>query len=247
MILLSVTKISLGTQPKDSLPIIHFQLTDATNGKPVSLAHVYTKNDKKGVITDMLGYFKIPLAENDTLIITALGYHTMRLPSWGQFSADSLYYPIRLTPRSYEISEVKITRFGSYQRFLREVASMEIEKNETEELQERLEDYIREHITRMELTNAPPPGGGITFGKDWLAKQQELIEEKQAEDKKWNLILRKFSAKTVNELTGLEGTEAIKFMEYCDFTERFLLLASDYEIRKRIVDKFEEYKEKKHK
>ncbi len=242
--MLSITNISLGSQPKDSIPIIHFQITDATNGKPVSLAHVYTRNDKKGVITDMLGYFKIPLTDNDTLTISALGYHNMHIPSWGQFSPDSLYYPIRLTPRSYEINEVRITRFGSYQRFLKEVASMEIKKSETEKLQEKLENYIRKNITRMKLTNTP--SGGITFGKDWFAKQQELIEEKQIEDKRWNLILRKFSAKTVNELTGLEGIEAIRFMEYCNFTEGFLLLSSDYEIRKRIVDKYEEYQEQKH-
>ena len=37
----------------------------------------------------------------------------------------------------------------------------------------------------------------------------------------------------------------IRFMEYCDFTEGFLLLASDYEVRKRILDKFEVYKKEK--
>jgi hypothetical protein len=60
-------------------------------------------------------------------------------------------------------------------------------------------------------------------------------------------MLKKFSARIVNDLTDLEGVEAIKFMDYCDFTESFLLLASDYEIRKRILDKFEDYKRTKSK
>ena len=231
-----------GEQPKDTIPKVHFQLVDATNGRPVSLGHVISTKKKKGIIADMQGFFSLPVERGDTIIISALGYHQMRVPSWGQFHPDSLYYPIRLTPRSYEIREVRITRFGSYQRFIREVASMDLPKSETEELQKRLEEYIRKHITNMELVNAPSPGGGIVFGKDWLAKQMEKVEERRIEDQKWDMIFRKFSVRTINELTGLEGVEAIRFMEFCDFTEGFLLLASDYEIQQRILDNYQEYK-----
>jgi hypothetical protein len=237
--------LGFSNNPNDTIPIIHFQIVDATNGKPVSLAHVISSEQKKGVIADMLGYFKMPITMGDTLIITALSYHQMRIPSWGQFSEDSLYYPIRLTPKSYEIREVRITRFGSYQRFIHDVARMDFPKSDTELLQEKLEEYFSKQITRMELMNSPSPGGGFAFGKDWISIQKEKIEERKAIEQKWDLILRKFSAGIVNDLTGLEGVEAIKLMEYCDFTEAFLLLASDYEIRKRILDKFEDYKNTK--
>ncbi|PKP34055.1 MAG: hypothetical protein CVT98_11095 [Bacteroidetes bacterium HGW-Bacteroidetes-15] len=234
---------AFGNIPKDTIPVIHFQLTDATNGKPVSLAHIINTGQKKGIIADMLGYFKMPVSIGDTLIISALNFHQMKIPSWGQFSSDSLYYPIRLTPRSYEIREVRITRFGSYQRFIREVTNMDLPKSEQELLQERLQEYFRNQITKLNLISAPSEGGGFVFGKDWLAIQKEKIEEKRAEELLWNLILRKFSAGIVNELTGLEGIEAIKFMEYCNFTEGYLLLSSDYEVRKSILDKFEAYKQ----
>lgn len=247
LILILIVGLAFGKQPKDSIPTIHFQLVDATNGKPVSLGHVINTGIRKGLVADMLGYFKMPMAVGDTLIITALSYHQMRIPSWGQFNADSLYYPIRLTPRSYEIREVRITRFGSYQRFIREVAKMEMPKSEVELLQERLEDYFRKQITQLDLKNLPSPVSGFTFGKDWFAKQQEKIEEKRVEEQKWDIMLGKFSAGIVKELTGLEGIEAIKFMEFCDFTEGFLLLASDYEVRKRILDKFEVYKKENQK
>lgn len=242
---LVIAGAAFGNQPKDTVPTIHFQLVDATNGRPVSLGHVINTGLRKGLVADMLGYFKMPMAVGDTLIITALSYHIMRIPSWGQFSADSLYYPIRLTPRSYEIREVRITRFGSYQRFIREVAKMEMPKSETELLQERLEEYFRKQITQLDLRDIPSPTSGFTFGKDWFAIQQEKIEEKRVEEQKWDIILGKFSAGIVRELTGLEGIEAIRFMEFCDFTEGFLLLASDYEVRKRILDKFELYSKKR--
>jgi hypothetical protein len=227
---------------KDTVPTIHFQLIDASNSLPVPLAHVINEARSRATIADMMGYFKIQVGVGDTLIITALGFHDMRLPSWGQFSADSLYYPIRLTPRSYTIREVKITRFGSYQRFIKEAATMDLPKSEAEIIQERIQEYFRRTISSMELNDAPPSGGGFVFGKDWFAIQREKIEAKRVEEQKWDIILKKFSAGIVAELTGLKGIEAIRFMEYCDFTEGFLLIASDYEVRKLIIDKFEVYR-----
>lgn len=244
LITLLKTFSALGNNPNDKIPIIHFQITDASNGKPISLAHVLNTGAQKGVIADMLGYFKMPISIGDTLIITALSYYQMRIPSWGQFSSDSLFYPIRLTPRSYEIREVRISRFGSYQRFIREATMMDLPKSEQEILQERLQEYFRNQITQLKLISAPSEGGGVVFGKDWIAIQKEKIEAKRIEEQKWDLILRKFSAGIVEELTGLEGIEAIRFMEFCNFTEGYLLLSSDYEVRKSILDKFEAYKTK---
>lgn len=236
------SSLAFGQNGKDSTQVVHYQLVDATNGKPVSLGHVVNSGLRKGIVADMLGFFKMPTAIGDTLIVSALGYHTMRIPSWGQFIADSLYYPIRLTPKSYEIRAVLITRFGSYQRFIREAAMMELPKSEQEVLQEKLQEYFTNQITRMALINAPSPSGGFMFGKDWFTLQMEKIEEKRVEEEKWDLILNKFSAGIISQLTGLVGIDAIRFMEFCQFTEGYLLLASDYEIRKSILDKFERYK-----
>ena len=226
---------------RDSIPIIHFQLIDATNGHPVPLAHAMNLTQKKGAIADMLGYFKLPVLVGDTILISAVGFHEMRLPSWGQFSTDSMYYPVRLTPRIYEIREIRITRFGSYQRFLREVAKMELPKSEQEIMQEKIEQYFRKAIKQMDLKDLPQTTSGFMFGKDWFMLQREKIEIKRHEEQMWDIILKKFSVEIIKEITGLEGVKAIHFMEYCDFTEGFLLTASEYEVRKRIMDIFEIY------
>lgn len=240
--ILTISHLAICAVKRDTIPIIHFQLIDAVNGNPVPLAHAMNLTQRKGTIADMLGYFKIPVYVGDTILISAVGYHDMRLPSWGQFSTDSMYYPVRLTPKIYEIREVRITRFGSYQRFLKEVASMELPKSEQELMQEKIEEYFRKAIKQMDLKDLPQTTSGFMFGRDWFALQYEKIEVKRREEQKWDIILRKFSAEVVKELTGLEGIDAIHFMEYCDFTEGFLLVASEYEVRKRIIDIFETYK-----
>lgn len=241
ILLLLFTIAAIAQQGQEERKSVHFQLIDATNGKPVALAHVINKRMKKGIIADMQGFFIIPIGVTDTLIISALGYHEMRIPSWGQFSSDSLYYPIRLTPRSYQIREVRITRFGSYQRFVKEVTAMELPKSEQEVLQEKLDKYFREQISRLDLKNLPNPLGGFSFGTDWTSKQQAKLKVKVEEERRWDVVLSKYSVDVVHNLTGLTGLEAIRFMEYCDFTEGFILLASDYEVQKLILDKFEKY------
>lgn len=227
---------------RDTIPHITFQLLDATTQSPIGLAHVISSTTRTGTISDALGFFRIPLGRGDTLRITAIGYYDMAVPSWGQFTSDSLYYPIRLTSRVYQIKEVRITRFGSYERFIREAAKMELPRSDQELVQERLEEYFRKTITQLDLKNLPQHTSGATFGKDWFAIQREKIEEKSREERKWDIIYRKFSASVVIELTGLSEVEAIRFMEFCDFTEAFILTASEYEVRKRILDKFAEYK-----
>ena len=227
---------------RDTIPHIHFQLIDAVNGNPVPLAHAMNLTQKIGVISDMLGYFRLPVNLEDTLLISALGYHDMRIPSWGQFSADSMYYPVRLTPRIYEIREVRITRFGSYQRFLKEVAAMDLPKSEQEIMQEKIEEYFKKAIKQLDLKDLPQTTSGFVFGKDWFTLQREKIEIKRHEEIKWDIILKKFSVEIIGEITGLKGVDAIRFMEFCDFTEGYLLTVSEYEVRRRLLDFYEEYK-----
>lgn len=244
--MLALASISvLASLKTDSIPRINFQLLDASTQGPIGLAHIVNRNKGIGTISDLMGYFRIPFAAGDTISISALGYYDMVIPSWGQFSTDSMYYPISLTSRIYQIKEIRITRFGSYQRFILEAAKMDMPKSEQEEIQDRLEIYIRKAIKQMDLAELPSGTGGFSFGKDWYTKQREKIEAKSREEQKWSIILQKFSAGIVEQLTGLKGNETIKFMEYCNFTEAYILTSSEYEIRKRIIDLFEDYKKTK--
>lgn len=230
-------------QAQEERQTTHFQVVDASNGKPVSLVHIINLGIQKGIIADMSGSFSAPIGKGDTLIISALGFHEMRIPFGKQLPSSIELFTIRLTPRSYLIREVRITRFGSYQRFIREVTAMEVPKTDQEKLQERLEKYLQEQITRMDIKNLPSAQAGIVWGTDWATKQKALIKEKDEELLRWDIISAKFSVSLIQRLTGLSGSDAIAFMEFCAFTEGFLLRASDYEIHQLILERFDVYKE----
>lgn len=235
---------SQGSGGADTIPTIYFQVTDAGSGRPIQMAHVYNFQQQTGVISDMMGFFHLPVAKGDTLKISAIGYYNMLVPSFGQFTPDSALYPIRMTSRIYEIREVIVTRFGSYQRFLRGVAALNLPKSEQELTLERVEAYFDRTITGMDLKNLPSSSSGFFFGRDWYAIQMAKLEARRREEVRWEIMLRKFSAPVVMELTGMSESEVIGFMEFCGFTEAFLLTASEYEVRLRILEKHREYSKK---
>lgn len=228
-------------QRQDTIPIINFRAVDAVTEKPVEMAHVINKTRKKGAVADLLGYFKIPVYIGDTISVTSLGYHSLTIYSKGQFSKDSVYYSLKLKPKVYQIKELKISWFASYDKFLKGVLELNLPITKEEERVNRIVGYFSKTISSMDLKNLPGASSGAAFGKDWLAKQNEKLKEQMEKERKKRLIERKYSAGIVSALTGLTGNEVHWFMEYCAFSEDFLLKASDYEIQENIFRKFKIY------
>ncbi len=226
----------------DSLRIVNFRVTDHFTREPVGLAHVLNITKKKGCIADLLGYFSIPFSVGDSLSITAIGYHTKHVLNWGQFSKDTLFYELTLTPKVYQIDEVKISRFSTYDRFLREFASLKLTKTKEDVQNEFIQLYFMRITKDLNLLTLPPPTMGLTFGKDWYQKQNEKLTEAINRDRKKRIADRKFNAGIVSNLTGLTGIQLQKFIEFLKFDEEYILNSTDYEIREQILARFKEFK-----
>jgi len=226
----------------DSLRIVNFRVTDHFTREPVGLAHVLNITKKKGCIADLLGYFSIPFSVGDSLSITAIGYHTKHVLNWGQFSKDTLFYELTLTPKVYQIDEVKISRFSTYDRFLREFASLKLTKTKEDVQNEFIQLYFMRITKDLNLLTLPPPTMGLTFGKDWYQKQHEKLTEAINRDRKKRIADRKFNAGIVSNLTGLTGIQLQKFIEFLKFDEEYILNSTDYEIREQILARFKEFK-----
>lgn len=225
----------------DSLRIVNFRVTDYYTHEPVGLAHVLNITQKKGCITDLLGYFSIPFKLGDSLSITAIGYHTKHVLNWGQFNKDTLFFELTLTPKVYQIEEVKISRFSTYDRFLREFANLKLTKTKVTEQQEVIQLYFLKITKGLDLRNLPQPTMGLSFGKDWYQKQNEKVAEAIEKDRRKRIAERKFNAGIVSSLTGLTGTQLQEFMEFLKFDESYIITSTDYEIRERILERYKDF------
>lgn len=230
----------------DSLPRnINFRVVDASTKEPLGLAHIINVNRQKGVTSDLLGYLNIPVAIGDSLNVSAIGYDTKTILSWGQYKSDTLFYEIFLVPRIYEIKEVKISRFSTYEKFLRDVINLKLPVSKEEEQLERLQQYFFRIVKGVDLMNLPGQTSGVAFGKDWYVKQKEKLADMMDREKDKRTIDRKYNPGLVKSLTGLEGDELYKFIGQFNLDNDFLLKASDYEIREKILERFKVYKEQK--
>jgi len=226
----------------DSLRVVNFRLTNEKTGEPVGLAHVLNITQKKGCISDLMGYFKIPYRIGDSLRITALGYHQKYILNWGQFSKDTIFYSIKLTPKVYEIEEVRISRFTTYDRFLREFAHLDLKKDKEEQQNERIRLYFYGIVKGLALLSLPGQTMGVTFGKDWYQKQNEKVDAAIEKERLKRKAENKFNLGVVEKLTGLKGEELQRFFDYLSFDQSYVLKATDYELRERILELYEQYK-----
>ncbi len=230
---------------QDSIKVANFRVLDATKGSPVDLAHAVNITQGKAAISDLLGYFKITINVGDTITLSSLGYYKQVVVNWGQFGQDSIYYTIKLKPRSYELQELQFSWFSNYNQFLKGFLQLQLPVTKEEKDIARIGAYFRKTIQNLDLINMPQASSGAGFGKDWLAKQKELLQEKLEIEKERRMIERKYSAGIVEALTGLHGYEVFWFMEYCNFKNDYIKKVSDYEIRLRIMDKFKIYNQDK--
>jgi len=84
--------------------ILSGRVIDATTNEPLRNASIYNKIDKKGVRSDSLGRFRIPVGEGRVnLVISMIGYTPRTLSS----RPDSL--PIALAPDAQKLDEVVVT------------------------------------------------------------------------------------------------------------------------------------------
>lgn len=226
----------------DTIQNINFRIIDAQTQDPVGLAHVINITKRVGVISDLLGYLNIPVYFGDSIRISAIGYNNKELLNWGQYKSDTIFYSIKLIPTIYEIKEVKISRFSTYERFLREVINLKIPKNKEELQLDRLHGYFFRIINGMDLKNLPNTTSGISFGKDWYVKQNEKLAEMLEKERDRRIIDRKYNPGIVQNLTGLTGDELYKFIATLGFDDVFIIKSSDYEIREEITKRFKNYK-----
>lgn len=230
---------------QDRMDTVNFRAIDAVTSKPVELAHVINLTQREVAISDLLGYFKLPLKIGDTISITSLGYFKQDLINWGQYGRDSMYFTIRLKPRSYDLKELKFSWFSNYERFLKGFLQLQLPITKEDRDIARVNDYFSRTIKSLDLMSLPQSASGAAFGRDWLAKQNQQLKIKLEKERIQRLIERKYSAGIVEAITGLKGNEVFWFMGYCAFTNEFLLQSSDYEIRLRILDKFKIYNQDK--
>ncbi len=241
-ILLPINKLysqDISNRNNEKIYLLKGRIVDSEN-KPIVFSHVVNLRRKNASITDSTGFFKIQVLINDTLRITAIGFHTRYTGMNETIVGDSLVYTIKLEKRTYDLPTVNIYELR-WQVFKSEFMEQQVEEDQTaKRISNWMANLVPSDELRMIFQAARGPGFTINYKSKAERSRQKVVKM----EKKYALIAPKFNDKLITNLTGLQGKEIYHFLQYCNFSEEFLIRSTEYEIIDAILSRWEEYKNK---
>ncbi len=236
----------VGFSQRDDL---HGTVIDSISGDGLIGVHIGNLNSKKLTVTSIDGDFSIPVKENDTLVISHIGYKKETFivaTGW----SDNLI--ISLTPQAIKLDEVQVSLLPEYQRFKQLVI-------ETQPMDSSLVvfgldaiplDAYEKSANELKVgpTDLMAPAIGIGFDLGKLTKRhkekkklQKILARRELE----RVAYQKFNREWVAEETNLDGDELTDFIAFCQFTPEYIVNTRLYDIRKKMMALLEKFEEKR--
>ncbi len=222
-------------QKKDSTISLYGNLYDTDQYHPVKYAHIINMNGNNATISDSLGTFNLEIERGDSLMITSIGYKTQYYQYTGKLQ-PVIFKSIPMEKTVYAISEVEITPWGkTYEDFQRNFLELDL-KTAAEQVHPLFWQDIRREPEVEETLNpgiTSPISMIYSIFNDELQsrrKLKQLQQQKTRQDK----IDDKFNREQISELTGLTGEKLERFMDYCNFSDEYILKTREYFILERV-------------
>ncbi len=228
--------------------LISGKLKDSKTQEVIPYATVYLKNTKKGTISNDSGYFEVRVVKTDTVRISSVGYKKLEM-TVAEFLKmnNSIIY---MEPSVHTLSEVVVRALPTYQQLKLLIVNAEPSYEEKQHIifQENLEKlkiYDPVEIGMPSITGMPGPYISLfSFGLGKKGKSRGLVSLLKKKDNKRKKVEKIFNPDVVKRLTGLKDEKLIdRFMNYCAFTDKFILETSIYDLYNLIVKKYLAFKE----
>ncbi|WP_139959386.1 carboxypeptidase-like regulatory domain-containing protein [Flavicella sediminum] len=221
------------------------QILDGISKKPLMGSHILNLNDVVGATTDFDGRFEIKTAVNDTLMISYVGYQSIKLKITNDLMKGN-ELSITLHEKANEISEVVVKTHNL-------IGVLEIDVKQVPK-----DKYSRIHINGIAQTyevgkGTPKSMNTVTaavyhpvdflynmFGKKPKAlKKLKKLKEK---DNLREILGNKFDREVMLEYLNMNDKELNELLDDCNYSEYFIKTASDLQVVEAILDCHENYK-----
>ncbi len=100
--------------------------------QPLPFAHLLIMNDFRGAITNNYGYFSLVVEENDTVLVSSVGYKSKHLYIPDSFSSNFMNVDIVLQMDTLFIDEAVIYPWRNYEEFKQAFLNLELPTEDME-------------------------------------------------------------------------------------------------------------------
>lgn len=232
---------------KDTLSnnfVISGKIFDPHTQKGISYAHIIADQTRTGSICDSLGFFKIKVAPNQNLQITAIGFGQQKIPVPKNTTEGEVFLEIPLKRESYLLEEVMVYSLGTWEQFKYNFINSKTPKNN----QNIAAGWQFPNMKKVNQTAIAMkrPGAGISVGISGFSRK-DRSRLKVAELKKnryyQNILNKKYNSQIVSNLTGESGKRLDILMVFINSRHTFTYQTKEYYICQRIKEYYKEFLE----
>lgn len=204
-------------------------ISTSQNGDIVQLASIVNKNTGVKKISNRKGYFSIQVSLLDTMIITAIGYDSVKLIiETKPLNTDKDSILIWMKPNIIQLREEIIYSSNPKRDSLARLAAEYLKSDPL------MNNYDRILKRDRGGFNSPLTAIYNQFSKEGkdMAKFEEFIlymEKQKQVDKRYN-------PNVIKKYTSLNSLQIEEFMQFCILNKDFILTATEYDLIKAIKD-----------
>ena len=232
---------------KDSVPQINLkgQIIHAESKRALSAAHILNLNTVNGTITNDKGFFKLPARANDTILVSYLGFASIKLKITNDLLKGNELV-IALYEKPQEIREVII-------KSTKLIGVLEVDIKQVPK-----DKFTRIHINGLPQTyevgkpkakDFSSPIAALFQPVDFLynlfgkkPKQLKKLRKLKKEDDLRKMLAGKFDREVMMEYLEMDRQELSELLTDCNYSEYFIKKASDLQMIEAILDCYENYK-----
>lgn len=225
--------------------ILKGQIVNSQDKKALSAAHVLNLNSVTGTITNSRGFFEIPTKANDTILVSYLGFRSIKLRITNDLLKGNELV-IALYEKANEIKEVVINS-------TKLIGVLEIDVKQVPK-----DKFTRIHINGLPQTyevgkpvsqNFSSPVAALFQPVDFLynlfgkkPKQLRKLQKLKKEDDLRKMLSGKFDREVMMEYLQMDKQELSKLLTDCNYSDYFIKKASDLQMIEAVLDCYENYK-----
>ena len=221
------------------------QILNAEDNKALSAAHILNLTAVVGTITDEKGFFEITTKANDTILVSYLGFESIKLKVTNDLLKGNELV-IALNEKANEIKEVVILS-------TKLIGVLEVDVKQVPK-----DRFTRIHINGLPQTyeigkpvsqNLNSPVAALFKPVDFLYNlfgnkptQLKKLQKLKKEDDLRKMLSGKFDREVMMEYLQMDKQELSKLLVDCNYSDYFIKKASDLQMIEAVLDCYENYK-----
>lgn len=224
--------------------VVRGKIFDGETLKPVGYVLFVNKNKMLISQSDTSGKYRILMMKNDILSISCLGYKTIEwTPTQEDLQSKFIEKYFYLEPITYSIGAINIYSMR-WKSFVYNMKNVDVEDKSK---QKAIQEWITKVVEDQELNKINPKIGIqiVIPTYSHLEIQQKKIQERMKIEELNRQANEKFNPELVSRVTGLQGDELKRFMNFFSFDRDFILKTSEYDLVIIVKQIFEEYQNQK--